>query len=221
MKPETATKRIFLIDDHPLVRMGLGQILDTQSDLELCGELDGGRGAIEALSQTEPDAIILDLSLPDTGGIDLIKAIRAAGFSAPILVNSMHPETLYAERVLRAGANGYLMKQVAPKTVLTAIRKVLDGQAYLSDEMTCNLVNRMAGARELKNSVEELTDREFEVFELIGRGKPTADIAELLSISPRTVDVHRANIRAKLSVTSGAELAQIAVRWVESGGKEF
>lgn len=117
MTPETATKRIFLIDDHPLVRMGLGQILNTQEDLELCGELEGGRGAIEALSQMAPDAIILDLSLPDTGGIDLIKAIRSAGVNAPILVNSMHPESLYAERVLRAGANGYLMKQEAPKTV--------------------------------------------------------------------------------------------------------
>lgn len=201
--------------------MGLGQVFDTQEDLELCGELEGGRGAIEALSQTDPDAIILDLSLPDTGGIDLIKAIRAAGVNAPILVNSMHPESLYAERVLRAGANGYLMKQVAPKTVLTAIRKVLDGEAYLSDEMTRNLVNRIAGARELKRSVEELTDREFEVFELIGRGQPTSDIADVLSISPKTVDVHRANIKAKLSISSGAELARIAVRWVESGGKEF
>jgi len=222
MNTQSSVSRIFLIDDHPLVRMGLAQILSTQEDLEVCGEIGHGRGAAQAVEAAAPDLIILDLTLPDAGGLDLIKAIRAVGVTKPILINSMHPETLYAERVLRAGADGYLMKQVAPKKVLTAVRKVLAGEVYLSEEMTRQLVNSMGGTRRTpqNHSVERLSDREFEVFEQIGRGRSTAEIASLLGISPRTVDVHRANIKSKLGLSNSAELARMAVNWVESSAAE-
>jgi DNA-binding NarL/FixJ family response regulator len=210
------THGAFLIDDHPLIRIGLAQLLDCEPDLEVCGESGKSEGVIEAVQAADPDVVITDLSLPGASGLELIKNMRAAGVSVPILVVSMHEEEHYAERALKAGANGYVMKHEVHKNYVKAIRQVLEGEVYLSEAMTKRLVSGLTNGRPRSGSpVQELTHREFEVFELIGHGRSTRQIAAALKINPRTVDVHRANIKSKLGVQDGAELARYAVRWVE------
>lgn len=207
----------FLIDDHPIVRLGLTQMIETQPDLRVCGEIGVREGAVEAVLAAKPDLILLDLNLPDASGMDLIKEIRAAGIASPILVISLHEEVQYAERAIKAGANGYLMKHHSIKNCLQAIRKVINSGTYLSDAMTKRLVESIVeGRKKSADPVESLTSREFEVFDLIGRGRSTRQISGALRINSRTVDVHRSNIKAKLGVRDAAELAHYAVRWVES-----
>ncbi|GAA5484482.1 transcriptional regulatory protein DegU [Haloferula sargassicola] len=210
---------IFVIDDHPLMREGLAKVVELEPDMQVTGETGQARGAVDRLLDAKPDAVLLDLSLKDGNGLELIKDIRAAGISAPILVLSMHDESLYAERALKAGANGYLMKDEATDQVVEGLRLVLSGEVYLSPRMNRLLLKRLSGGRgsaDQDHGVTRLTDRELEILELIGRGQPSGAIAQTLGISPRTVGAHRSNIREKLGLASGSEVVRYAVQWVDA-----
>ncbi len=223
MKPHDKTARVFVIDDHPLIRAGLASVISMEDDLELVGARGTARGALDEIRHLQPDAILLDLSLRDSNGLELIKDLRAAGIEIPVLVVSMHDESLYAERVLRAGGNGYLMKGEPADRLVEGIRTVVSDEIFLSDEMNRLMLRRVAGRREntpREPSVRQLTDREIEILELIGLGMASRTIAETLGISPRTVGAHRSNIRDKLGFTSAAELVRHAVRWVEKASKD-
>jgi len=213
-----AKKRILIVDDHPMMRQGLAQLIDNESDLTVCGEADTAAQAESAVSSQKPDLVIADISLPDKNGLELIKDLQAMHSDLPVLVVSMHDESLYAERVLRAGARGYIMKQEGGKKLMEGIRQVLGGQIYVSEKMSAKILEIFSGKRAhaTDSPLEQLSDREFEVFELIGQGKATRDIADHLHLSVKTVEVHRANIRKKLKLASGTDVVHQAIRWVES-----
>jgi DNA-binding NarL/FixJ family response regulator len=212
------SRRILLVDDHPLMRSGLRQLLDSEPDLEVAGETNDAAEALRFLAHATVDLVLTDLSLPGRGGLELIKDLQVLYPRLPILVLSMHDEALYAERVIRAGARGYLMKETGGERVLEAVRQVLDGCVYLSATMTTNLLSGLGGhgAQNSRSPFARLTDREMEVFQLVGRGKSTREIARLLNLSPKTVDVHRGHIKAKLELTDTTALIRHAVRWMES-----
>jgi DNA-binding NarL/FixJ family response regulator len=216
-KPAKAAKRILIVDDHPMMRQGLAQLITSEPDLAVCCEADTARQAFEAIGQGKPDLALVDISLPDKNGLELIKDIHAMYPALPVLVVSMHDESLYAERVLRAGGRGYVMKQEGGKILMQAIRQVLAGQIYVSEEMSARILEIFSGGRREGGAspVGRLTDREFEVFQLIGQGKGTREIAEHLHLSVKTVEVHRANIKMKLRIKSATNLVRYAVRWVE------
>jgi DNA-binding NarL/FixJ family response regulator len=210
--------RVLIIDDHPLVRAGLAQMLRLEEDLEICGEAEDAKSGLSAIESLNPDIVILDISLRGVSGLDLLKDLRAREIEVPVLVLSMHEESLYAERVLRAGARGFLMKQAAPETVLEAIHCVLSGEIHLSDEMKAKALRRFArGVPDCAvPSVNSLSDRELEVFTLIGRGQSTRQIAETLHLSIKTVEAHRERIKQKLDLASATELLQHATLWLQS-----
>jgi DNA-binding NarL/FixJ family response regulator len=211
-------KRILIVDDHPMMRRGLAQLIGAESDLTICGESENAENALDAINSLKPDLVIADISLPGKNGLELIKDFQAIQPELPVLVISMHDESLYAERVLRAGGRGYIMKQEGGKKLMQAIRQVLNGKIYVSEKMSANILEIFSGRRAgAENSpMEKLTDREFEVFQLISQGKGTRDIAEKLHLSVKTVDVHRTNIKTKLKLKSASELIRYAVRWSES-----
>lgn len=218
-KSEPAKKRLLIVDDHPMMRQGLAQLINNEPDLEVRWEADNAGQAIDIASQSQPDLVLADISLPDKNGLELIKDIHALRPGTLILVVSMHDETLYAERVLRAGARGYIMKQEGGKKLMAAIRKVLTGQIYVSEKMSARILEFFSGRRtEVASPIEKLSDREFEVFQLIGQGKGTRDIADYLHLSVKTVEVHRANIKEKLKLKSAMDLVREAVRWTEAQG---
>jgi DNA-binding NarL/FixJ family response regulator len=214
--PTTKKRSILLVDDHPIVIEGLKQLIDQQPDLRVCGELSDGRAALATVERLRPDLAVVDLSLKDVNGLDVIKTLKAEHPALPVLALSMHDEMLYAERALRAGASGYVMKQEATKNLLGAVRRILDGGIYLSDNVTAKLLQRVANTKSTgKTSVlEELSDREIEVFRLIGEGASTRRIAEMLKLSIKTIESHRENIKRKLNLQDAAELVQSAVAWV-------
>jgi len=211
-------KRIFIVDDHPMMRQGLAQLIGAESDLAICGEAENAESALDSIGTLKPDLVLADISLPGKNGLELIKDFHAIQSDLPILVISMHDESLYAERVLRAGGRGYIMKQEGGKKLMQAIRQVLEGKIYVSEKMSADILEIFSGRRAGTESspVKKLTDREFEVFQLIGQGKGTRDIAEKLHLSVKTVEVHRANIKAKLKLKSSSELIRFAVRWSEA-----
>jgi DNA-binding NarL/FixJ family response regulator len=213
-----ARKRILLVDDHPMTRAGLAQLINKQSDMEVCFEAGDPTEAFQQISKTMPDLILTDLTMPGRSGIEFIKDIHALHSGLPILVVSMHDELLYAERILRAGGRGYIMKESGGEKLLAAIRRVLSGQVYVSERMSATLLDSMTGHRPRGSDspIERLSDREFEVFQLIGQGKSTRDIAGQLHISPKTVDVHRGHIKEKLELKDATSLVRHAVRWIES-----
>jgi DNA-binding NarL/FixJ family response regulator len=218
-KREPDRKRILVVDDHPMMRQGLAQLINNEPDLAVCWEADNAAQALGLVSAHQPDLVLADISLPGKNGLELIKDIRALSPGAPILVVSMHDESLYAERALRAGARGYIMKQEGGKKLMTAIRQVLNGQIYVSEKMSARILETFSGRRaEFASPMEKLSDREFEVFQLIGQGKGTRDIAEQLHLSVKTVEVHRANIKEKLKLKSATDLVREAVRWAEAQG---
>jgi DNA-binding NarL/FixJ family response regulator len=219
-KSEPAKKRVLIVDDHPMMRQGLAQLINNEPDLSVVWEADNAGQALDALSSNNPDLVIADISLPDKNGLELIKDIRVICPGASILVVSMHDETLYAERVLRAGARGYIMKQQGGKKLMEAIRQVLKGQIYVSEKMSATILEIFSGRRTESESspVGRLSDREFEVFQFIGEGKSTRDIAEKLHLSVKTVEVHRANIKEKLALKTATDLVRYAVRWTEAEG---
>lgn len=209
-------KRILIIDDHPVMRFGLVQLIKAQPDLEICGEAGTAAEAMEFFERDVPDLALLDLSLPDKNGLELLKDIRARFENVEVLVVSMHDEALYAERVLRSGAKGYVMKEEAGERLVEAIDCVLGGKVFVSPRMSARIIEMFSGGTKASLSpLERLTDRELEVFELVGQGKGSRDIAELLHVSPRTVDAHRAHIKEKMGYEDGNTLIREAVRWVE------
>lgn len=217
---ETA-HRIFLVDDHPIVRERLGQLITREPDLAVCGEAESAPEAIGKLPGAQADLAVVDLSLKDSRGIELIREIKTLMPKLPVLVLSMHDESLYAERVLRAGARGYITKQEATTKVLGAIRRVLGGEVYLSDAMVSRLLNRCTQGKSFGASpVVTLADRELDVLELIGRGRGTRQIAEELRVSIKTVESYRARIKEKLNLSTANELTQYAIQWVNDNGAE-
>ena len=217
-----AKKRILVVDDHPFMRAGLSQLIDRQPDLVVCGEAGDPTQALTELARMRPDLVLTDITMPGRSGLEFIKDLRALHTDLLILVVSMHDETIYAERVLRAGARGYIMKEAGGDNLLTAIRQVLRGETYVSPGMAARVLDNLSARRPRGSSspIEKLTDREFAVFMLVGRGKSTRDIAEQLHLSPKTVDVHRSNIKLKLDLTDATALVRHAVRWVEAPGGE-
>lgn len=211
--------RIMLVDDHPLVRRGLAALISDEHNLEICGQADSAEAALGMIAESKPDLIVVDVSLPGINGVDLIKRIRSRDAKVRILVSSMHDESLFAERCLRAGANGYINKESATTEVLKAVAKVLDGQLYLSAEMTSRMLHGVIGGNTgNQSSLETLTDRELEVFALIGKGLPTRDIADRLHLSVKTIETHRDHVRAKLGISNSTELMRHAVQWVLENG---
>jgi len=211
----TRPRTVFIIDDHPIVRKGLAQLLDEEPDLVVCGEAADVREARIGLERTRPDVVILDLSLRDSDGLELIKEIRAKYGQLPVLVLSMHDETIYAERLLSAGANGYIMKQAASDQLVVALRRVLAGGVYVSDRIGASMIERFAVARRKHaiDPIERLSNREVQVLNLIGRGKSTREIAKDLCLSIKTIESHRQRIKKKLSLDSSPRLVQFAVNW--------
>lgn len=210
--------RIVVVDDHPLVRLGFAQLLSDEEDLTVCGEAESAAEALELVEEVEPDLLVVDISLKGTSGLELIKQVRARRPHLPMLVCSMHDESLFAERALRAGARGYVGKREAPDDLVTAVRAVLAGQRYLSPRFAARLEAAGLGTRdELPEPVGVLSDRELEVFDMIGRGLGTREIAERLGIAVKTVETYRENIKDKLMIDSAPELARRAVAWVLGG----
>jgi len=216
---ELPVKRgILVVDDHPFMRAGLAQLIERQPDLCVRGEAGNPAEAFQELGKGRPDLVLTDLTMPGRSGLEFIKDLRAATADLAILVISMHDEVVYAERALRAGARGYIMKEAGGENLLAAIRQVLRGEVYVSPRMSARILEGISTVRPRGSTspIEKLTDREFEVFQLIGHGKSTRDIAEQLHLSPKTVDVHRSNIKAKLELGDVTALIRHAVRWVET-----
>jgi DNA-binding NarL/FixJ family response regulator len=207
-----------LVDDHPFMRAGLAQLIDRQPDLRVAGEAGSPSEALQHLSKLVPDLVLTDLTMPGRGGLEFIRDLRAAQPALAILVVSMHDEAVFAERALRAGARGYIMKEAGGEKLLAAIRRVLAGEVYLSSGMSARVLENVAARRPRGSSspIEKLTDREFEIFQMIGRGKSTRDIADELHLSSKTVDVHRSHLKEKLDLRDSTALIRHAVRWVET-----
>jgi len=217
-KVEEDKSKILVVDDHPMVREGIARLVDNEQDLMICGQADDAPEALKAISETKPDIAVVDVSLKSSSGIELMKSIKAQYPKLPVLVLSMHNEALYAERALRAGAMGYIMKQEASENLLIAIRRVLGGQIYISDKVSKRLIRQLARGRADigTSSVDNLSDRELEVFHMIGLGCGTSQIAEKLYLSIKTIETYRTHIKKKLNLTDSRELLQYAIQWVSS-----
>jgi len=211
-------KRIVIVDDHPLFRKGLEQLIQSEDSFAVCGEANNAPEAMDVIRKLNPDLAIVDLSLPGANGIELIKNIRAEFSKLPILVLSMHDESLYALRALRAGAEGYVMKHEAMANVIEAIREVFNGRPYLSPAMAAQVITKFAHrqAEGEADAVERLSDRELEVLELIGKGNDVRQIAKLLHLSPKTVETHRSHIKDKLDLKNSREVARFALQWLSA-----
>ncbi len=221
-KSKAPARRVLIVDDHPMMRTGLAQLIGNEPDLKVCAEADNARQGLEAVSKLSLDLVLLDISLPDKSGLELLKDIRAIRPELPVLVVSMHDELVFAERVLRAGGRGYIMKQEGGQKYLQAIRQVLAGQIYVSEKMSARILESLSGSQTEKpgtSPVQRLSDREFEVFQLIGQGLGTREIAQRLHLSVKTIEVHRINIKEKLQVKTATELVRFAVRWADAQAK--
>ena len=213
-------KRIVIVDDHPLFRKGLEQLIHSEDGFAVCGEANNAPEAMDVIRKLNPDLAIVDLSLPGANGIELIKNIRAEFSKLPILVLSMHDESLYALRALRAGAEGYVMKHEAMTNVIQAIREVFNGRPYLSPAMAAQVITKFAHrqAEGEADAVERLSDRELEILELIGKGNDVRQIAKALHLSPKTVETHRSHIKDKLDLKNSREVARFALQWLSARG---
>lgn len=210
--------RILLVDDHPIVRQGLAELINNEKDLCVCGTAEDLNKALEAIEALKPDLVIVDISLRGSNGIELLKNIKVRYPKMLVLMLSMHDESLYAVRALRSGASGYIMKQEATEKVLTAVRQVLRGEIYLSEKMEKKMMQQLVGGRAARTGspLEDLSDRELEVFNLIGQGHGTRQIAEELHLSIKTIESHRAHIKEKLNLKNATELVQYAIQWREA-----
>ncbi len=210
--------RIFIVDDHPVMRFGLVSLIGTEPDLEVTGQAGTASEAFAAVEKDPPDLLLMDVTLPDKNGLELIKDLRAIHPKLLVLAISMHDENTYAERALKAGARGYVMKEEAPDKLVQAIRQVLAGGIFISEQISARIVQNFAsGSQSNSYGVGRLTDRELEVFQLLGEGKASREIAGALNISIRTIDAHRTHIKEKLGLRDAAELVHKAVKWVETG----
>jgi len=210
-----AKKKVFVVDDHPIVRQGLALLINRELDLTVCGEAEDAHAAVHSVTTAKPDILIVDISLNGPDGLDLLKDVRMRYPDLPVLILSMHDESIYAERALRAGAQGYIMKQEATEKVLVALRRILSGEIYVSERIANRMLQRYIGSPSggRPSSIADLTDRELEVFRLIGEGHATRQIAEELHISVKTVESYQAHIKEKLSLRSARELVQHAIQW--------
>jgi DNA-binding NarL/FixJ family response regulator len=211
--PGIQARSVLIVDDHPIVRQGLSQLINAEDDLEVCGTAATVEEALQSLGESYPDVVIVDLSLAHSDGLELIKEIRSETRHLPVLVLSMHDENMYAERLLSAGANGYIMKQAAADQLLIALRRVLAGGVYVSEHLGSSMIERIAGndPKRSSNPIERLSNRELQVLNLIGRGKTTREVAENLTLSVKTVESHRQRIKKKLNLQTSAQLVQFAV----------
>lgn len=218
-EPSVAKKRILIVDDHALVREGMQRILEAESDIEVAGTAGSTSEALQLVEAVNPSIVVSDLTLPDQSGLELIKDLKVLHPKIPVLVVSMHDESIYAERVLAAGGRGYLMKDSAVENISAAIRTVLGGGVYVSPATTARFLETLTGNNEEKYGLplQRLSDRELEVFELIGHGKNSHEIAEQLRIATRTVDTHRRHIREKLRLDDSSAVLAYAIKWIESG----
>jgi DNA-binding NarL/FixJ family response regulator len=218
-KPKKA--QILIVDDHPMTRSGLTHLINHQSDTEVCGEAENAAQALDLLATSQPDLIMIDITLPGKSGLELIKDVKAIRPDLAILVVSMHDESLYADRVLRAGARGYITKHEGGDKLMGAIRHVLNGKIYVSESMSAHILEIFSGAHSGadRSSIQNLSDREFEVFQALGKGLSSHEIAKKLHLSAKTVDAHRANIKAKLKINTTAELISFAARWTTTQTK--
>ena len=212
---QTAKKTVLVVDDHPLMRQGLALLINQQQDMQVCGEAEEAQAAMQAIAHLHPDIMILDISLTGPDGLELLKNIRTTNPDLPVLILSMHDEAIYAERALRARANGYIMKQEATEKVLVAVRRILNGEVYLSERMSNKMLQQYIGGAPsmIQSRIALLSDRELEVFRLIGEGRATREIAEELHLSVKTVETYQAHIKEKLVLRSGRELIQHAIQW--------
>lgn len=211
-------KTVFIVDDHPVFRDGLVRIATQIPGLSVCGEAGSAEDAFTAICQLKPDLVITDITLPGKSGLELVRDLQAMEPSLPVLVISMHDEGLYAERVLRAGGRGYIMKHEGPGRMLEAIERVLRGSVVVSEKMASELLQSLSRPRSQEGggpAISKLTDREFEVLRMIGEGRDTPDVAEALHLSTKTVDTHRAHLRQKLGLKNNTELVRYAVQWLE------
>jgi DNA-binding NarL/FixJ family response regulator len=208
-------RRVLIVDDHPIVRQGLCRIMENEDDLVVCGEAETARDARTAIKELLPDVMIADISLKLSDGIELVRDVRAHHPHLPILVLSMHDESIYAERMLSAGANGYIMKQAASEQFLVALRRVLDGGIYVSEYVGNNMIQKFAagGAYISANPIDRLSNRELQILHMIGKGMSTRETAESLNLSIKTVESHRQRIKRKLNLHTGTQLVQYAVNW--------
>jgi len=210
---------ILIVDDHPLVRAGFAQLIGDTPDLKVCCEAGDMASALQLLNSITPDLAIIDLSLAGGSGLDLIEHIKARNSEILMLVASMHDESLYAERVLAAGARGYINKQEAQEKIIQAIRQVLKGKVYLSENMTERILNNMVSRSDEKQGISSLSNRELQVFEMIGQGIAPGKMAKQLNLSVKTIETHQAHIKKKLGVTSAHQLTHRAIRWVLEQGR--
>ncbi len=210
-------KSIMIVDDHPIMRAGIAQLINQQNDLKVSSEVSSAREALKELNKKTPDLAIIDLSLKEISGIDLIKEIKKRHKDLPTLVLSMHSETIYAERVLRAGAKGYIMKHEPAEKLIKAIRKVLKGKTYLSENMSEIILDRMSGnsSKDTTSLINSLSDRELEVFKLIGEGHKPHQIADNLFLSVKTIETYYARLKQKFNIKSASELRKIAISWYQ------
>lgn len=221
-RAQSQTNRILIVDDHPLFREGLKQMIDRTADLVVCGEAEDATEALKAIAMLKPDLVLVDISLGVGSGIDLVKSIKTRYEDMPVLVISMHDESLYAERALRAGAMGYVMKHERGKRVLAAISRVLNGDIYVSEKMATSMLSKLTWGKDEEpvSPVEKLSDRELEVFRMLGQVKGTRQIAEELNLTVATINTFRARIKDKLQLKTSTELAMYAIQWYrESAGK--
>src|SRR6266852_716123 len=208
-------RRVLIVDDHPIVRQGLRRIMENEEDLVVCGEAETARDARAAIKELNPDVMIADISLKQSDGIELVRDVRAHHPQLPILVLSMHDETIYAERMLSAGANGYIMKQAASEQFLVSLRRVLDGNIYVSEAVGNNMIQKFAsgGAYVSANPIDRLSNRELQILHMIGKGMSTRETALSLNLSIKTVESHRQRIKRKLNLNTGTQLVQYALNW--------
>lgn len=219
-EPTSGKVRVLLVDDHPITRQGVKALVNQQLNLEVCGEADSAPQALQMVTEFRPNLIILDISLPQTNGIELTKQIKALVPEVPILVVSMHDEALYAERAVRAGAMGYVMKEEAGDKVATALQHLLRGEMYLSTKMKQRMLHRFVNKRGegAEFAIDTLSNREMEVFRLIGNGFSTRQIASQLGLSAKTIDSYREHLKVKLGLDNGADLIRHAIQWVRMEG---
>ncbi len=210
---------ILIVDDHPLVRAGFAQLIGDTPDLKVCGEAGNMASALQLLDTTTPDLAIIDLSLAGGSGLDLIEHIKARNSEILMLVASMHDESLYAERVLAVGARGYINKQEAQEKIIPAIRQVLNGKVYLSEHMTERILNNMVSGTDDKQGINSLSNRELQVFEMIGQGIAPGKMAKQLNLSIKTIETHQAHIKKKLGLSSAHKLTHRAIRWILEQGQ--
>jgi DNA-binding NarL/FixJ family response regulator len=209
---------VLLVDDHPIVRQGLQQMIDREPDLKVCGQAEEARSALHAIATLKPDIVVMDISLSGPSGIEILRSVRQTDAKLRVLVLSMHDETVYAERALRAGANGYIMKQEATEKVLVALRRILGGEVYVSDRVANKMLKQFVGGAPSSQRlpVDDLTDRELEVFRLIGEGHSTRQISDGLHLSVKTVETYQAHIKEKMGLKNARELVQYAIQWAVS-----